>query len=61
VSGNCPNVSFGIDGKVVMTDSATDYSKGKCEDLRRGKDVRGSGVVQPNGSVRATSIRFEKD
>jgi hypothetical protein len=61
VFGNCPNVGFAVDGMVVVTDSETDYSRGKCGDLRRGHDIRGSGVRQPNGSVRATSIRFEKD
>jgi all-beta uncharacterized protein len=59
--GNCPNVAFGVDDVVVVTDSATDYSKGKCDDLRRGRDIRGSGVVQPNGTVKATDIRFSKD
>ena len=60
-AGSCPNVGFAVDGLVVVTDSSTEYSRGKCSDLRRGKSIRGTGVVQPNGSVRATSIRFEKD
>jgi hypothetical protein len=59
--GDCPNVAFGIDDMVVVTDSSTEYSRGNCKDLRRGKELRGTGVVQPNGSVRATSIRFMKD
>jgi len=59
--GNCPNVGFSVDGMVVVTDEATDYSKGNCGDLRRGREIQGSGVMQPNGSVRATSIRFNKD
>jgi len=61
VFGNCPNVGFSVEGTVIVTDGETDYSKGKCSDLRRGRDIRGSGVRQPNGSVRATSIRIGKD
>ena len=61
VFGNCPNVGFAIDGTIVVADSETDYSKGKCSDLRRGRDIRGSGIRQPNGSVKATSIRIGKD
>jgi hypothetical protein len=60
-SGDCPNVAFTVDGMLVVTDAATDYSRGKCKDLRRGKELRGSGVRQPNGTVRATDIRFSKD
>jgi hypothetical protein len=59
--GNCPNVAFGVDSMVVITDSETDYAKGKCGDLRRGKDIRGSGLMQSNGTVKATDIRFSKD
>lgn len=61
VFGSCPSVGFAVDGMLVVTNSETDYKKGKCDDLRRGRDIRGSGVRQSNGSVRATSIRFEKD
>lgn len=59
--GSCPNVGFAVDGMVVVTNSETDYDKGKCDDLRRGREIRGSGVRQQNGSVRATSIRIGKD
>ena len=61
VFGNCPNVGFAVNGTIVVTDADTDYSRGKCNDLRRGRDIRGSGVRQSNGSVRATNIRFNKD
>ena len=61
VFGSCPNVGFAVDGMLVVTNNDTDFKKGKCDDLRRGREIRGSGVRQPSGSVRATSIRFEKD
>lgn len=61
VFGSCPNIGFAVDGMSVVTNNDTDYKKGKCDDLRRGREIRGSGVRQPSGSVRATSIRFDKD
>ena len=59
--GNCPNVAFGVDSVVVVTDNETNYDKGKCGDLRRGRNIRGSGLMQSNGTVKATDIRFSKD
>jgi len=46
---------------VVVTDASTDYAKGHCNDIRRDRDVSGSGFVQPNGAVKATDIRIRKD
>jgi len=54
-------VGFAVDGVIVVTDNATDYEKGKCDDLRRGREIRGSGLRQSNGTVKATDIRFNKD
>jgi hypothetical protein len=61
IFGSCPNIAFGVHGVVVFTDSSTDYSRGKCTDVKRGRDISGSGQVQPNGSIKATRIRINKD
>jgi hypothetical protein len=45
----------------VFTDASTDYSRGKCTDVKRHRNISGSGVVQPGGAVRATDIRISKD
>jgi len=61
ILGSCPNIAFAVDRLAVFSDSSTAYSHGKCTDVKRGRDVKGWGMVQPNGSVRAIEIRIEKD
>jgi len=40
VSGGCPNVTFTVQGLTIVTDRSTDFTKSKCDDLRRGRDDR---------------------
>jgi len=61
MSGGCPNVTFTIHGMIIATDRSTDYTKSKCSDLRRGRDVSGAGTPQSNGSIKATDLRIQKD
>jgi hypothetical protein len=61
IFGSCPNIAFGVGGMAVFADSSTEYSRGKCTDMKRGRNISGSGVVQPNGTVKATDIRINKD
>jgi hypothetical protein len=60
VSGSCPNVTFIVRGMTIVADRSTDYTKSNCDDLRRGRDVSGAGVPQPNGTVKATDLRVKK-
>jgi hypothetical protein len=57
VSGGCPNVTITVRGMTIIVDRATDFKKSKCSDLRRGRDVSGSGMTQSNGTIKATEIR----
>jgi hypothetical protein len=59
LSGGCPNVTFTVHGMTIVTDRSTDYTKSKCSDLRRGRDVSGAGMTQPNGTIKATDLRVE--
>ena len=62
IFGRCPNIGFTVDrNTVVFTDSSTEYSRGKCGDIKRERDVSGSGFVQPNGAIKATDLRINKD
>jgi hypothetical protein len=61
VSGNCPNVTLTVGGQTIVVDRATDFSKSKCDDLRRGRNVSGSGMMQPNRTIKATDIRVRQD
>lgn len=58
VSGSCPNISFLILTQRVTADSSTDYSGGKCKDLKTGKGVTVDGV-KSGGTVDATKIRIK--
>jgi hypothetical protein len=59
LSGGCPNVTFTVQGMTIVTDRSTDYTKSKCSDLRRGRDVSGAGMTQSNGTIKATDLRVE--
>jgi hypothetical protein len=60
LSGSCPNVTITVRGMTIVLDRSTDFSRSDCDDLRRGRDVTGSGVTQPNGTIKATDIRVFK-
>jgi hypothetical protein len=60
-SGECPNVTFTVRGMTIVTDRSTDYTKSKCSDLRRGRDVSGAGMAQSNGTIKATDVRIQKE
>ena len=57
VSGTC--ASFVVNGTTVKTDAATEFSKGTCAGVVAGTEVEVKGSVQPDGTVRASSVKFE--
>jgi len=63
VSGRCPDVTITVGGMTIVVDRSTDFKKSKCDDLRAGRNVDGSGTTQTNGTIKATEIRVrgEKD
>jgi hypothetical protein len=61
VVGACPNVTFTVRGDLVVTDRSTDFKKGKCNDLRQGREVSGEGLTLANGMIRATEVQFKKN
>jgi hypothetical protein len=61
VSGSCPNLTFTVRGTTIVTDRSTDYRKSDCGDVRRGRDVSGSGTMQGNGPIKATDVRVQRD
>jgi hypothetical protein len=60
LSGRCPNVTFAIGIVRIVADDSTDF-KGKCGDLRNGRSVSGRGVLQLNGTIKATQLEVKKD
>jgi hypothetical protein len=59
--GVCPVVIFTVEGKTIVTDGSTDFNKSQCSDLRPGREVKGEGLTQPIGTIRATEIEVKKD
>ena len=58
-SGTC--ASFVVNGTTITTDAATQFSKGTCASVVAGAGIEVKGSVQANGSVRASSVKFEED
>lgn len=59
--GVCPLVIFTVGGTTVVTDASTDYKKSDCSDLRPGREVKGEGLTQLLGTIKATDIEVKKD
>jgi PKD repeat protein len=57
-SGNCPDVTFMVNGTQVIVDESTEYEDGTCEDLF-GDDVQVEveGIVNESGNL-ATEVEF---
>jgi hypothetical protein len=55
-SGQCPNVSFTVGTTRVFATGSTLYPDEKCKDLRNGRNVTVTGVVQTDGRLLATII-----
>ena len=53
--GTCPTVTFGVNGFSIATTAQRAFTPA-CSGLRNGNRVTVRGVVQADGSVRATSV-----
>jgi uncharacterized protein DUF5666/all-beta uncharacterized protein len=60
LSGSCPTVTITVRGMTIVVDRSTAFTKSICSDLRRGREVTGSGTTQSNDTVKATDIRVFK-
>jgi hypothetical protein len=60
LSGSCPNVTITVRGMTIVVDRSTAFKKSDCGDLRRGRNVEGSGTMQSNDTIKAADIRVFK-
>ena len=60
-SGDCPNISFLVGARSVVTNGRTDYKKGRCRDLSNGDFVKVRGTVVSGNSVTADRIEFRDE
>jgi hypothetical protein len=61
LSGNCPNVSFLVSGRAVVTNGQTEYKRGRCRDLSIGDYVKVRGTVVTGNPVTAERIEFRDE
>ena len=55
LKGACPAVTFGVNGFSIFTDGSTVFTPA-CSTFKSGTKVSVKGLVQSNGSVKATSV-----
>ena len=56
VRGECPNLTFTVDRRLVRTNGATTFDD-RCDKVKKNRDVMVWGVVQRDGSVLAVRVR----
>ncbi len=59
LSGQCPAVTFQVNGTTVDADLLTRYKHGQCGDLADGTAVRVDGLTLLGGAVQAVSIELK--
>jgi hypothetical protein len=59
-AGDCPTITFTVQGTTVTADVTTSYSGGSCGDVRNDARVKVTGVQNLNGIVSATAIQIQK-
>jgi hypothetical protein len=57
VAGDC--ASFLVGTTTIITDAATQFSKGTCANVLPGTMVLVKGSAQPDGTIRATDVMFK--
>jgi hypothetical protein len=57
MTGDCPNVSYVIKDRTVVTSAATDFQKGPCSKIKTGKDVHVEGVELSDRTIRADIVK----
>lgn len=55
LKGTCPSVQFGVNGFSIFTDGSTAFAPA-CSTFKSGTKVFVQGVVQADGSVKATTV-----
>ena len=55
-TGNCPNLTFALEGRTVKTNTSTSFAP-PCGQLNDKDKVDVTGFLQPDGSVLASSVR----
>jgi hypothetical protein len=60
VLGHCPDIAFWTDSHWAVATAATDYKKGRCEDVSTGDSVKVNGRLRADDAVDADSVELKK-
>jgi hypothetical protein len=60
LSGSCPNLSFSVGSRRVVTNDNTRFTQGNCRRMRNGLGVDITGTVS-SGTVHATRVEMENN
>ena len=55
LKGTCPSLTFSVNGYAVTTDAGTAFTPA-CSTFKSGTKATVEGVMQSNGSIKATSV-----
>jgi hypothetical protein len=56
LTGECPRLTFSVNGKRLVTDGETTYTGGSCAQVANGRRVEGRGVRTGDGPYRVTRL-----
>ena len=60
LTGACPSLVFTIGGRTVTTGATTQFKSAGCDGVMNGVTAEVAGVIQPDGTVRATRVDVDK-
>jgi hypothetical protein len=58
LTGSCPDLRFVVDGRDVITDTATRFTKGNCRQVENGLEVTVEGERLGSGAVLASKVEL---
>jgi hypothetical protein len=60
LSGQCPALSFSVNGVSIITNGSTDFRKGGCKHVDDSQSVSVDGTRLPGGVVLASQVEIAK-
>ena len=61
-SGRCPNLTFTVSGRTIVTDNSTNFKGLSCDDVAKGgRVVKGSGPTDSSGAIHADVVERVRD
>jgi hypothetical protein len=60
LSGQCPSLTFTVDGVSIVTNASTDFKKGNCGQVETSRKVQVEGNRLSSGAVLATEVEISR-